>query len=108
MSASGRLDRPAKAAAAIATTMSRKKFCDDSCGNSGPSKRPATPARMLDSAHPTDDTRSALIPDSSVMRALSTTARMRRPIRVYRNISVRPTTSARVTTIVASWSRSTA
>ena len=80
-SASGRLDRPANAAAAIATTMSRKKFCDDSCGNSGPSNRPAMPARMLDSAHPTDDTRSALIPDSSVMRALSTTARMRRPIR---------------------------
>ena len=80
-SASGRLDRPANAAAAIAATMSRKKFCDDSCGNSGPSSTPAIPARMLESAQPTDETRSALIPASSVMRALSTTARMRRPMR---------------------------
>ena len=81
-SASGRLDSPANAAAAIAATTSRKKFCDDSWGNSGPSNTPAMPARMLESAHPIDETRSALIPASSVRRALSTTARMRSPIAV--------------------------
>ncbi len=82
ISASGRLERPANAAAAIAATISRKKFCAASCGKSGPSSTPAMPASMLESAQPIDETRSELMPASSVMRALSTTARIRSPMRV--------------------------
>ena len=46
---------------------------------------PAMPANNDDNAHANADTRSAAMPLSSVMRALSTTARMRRPMALNRN-----------------------
>ena len=48
----------------------------------GAMSTPARPAKNDDSAQAAADTRSAVMPLSSVIRGLSTTARMRRPIRV--------------------------
>ena len=70
-----------KAAAAIAATIRVVKLFDATCANSGASSTPARPANRLDSIHENVLTRSALIPASSVMRGLSTTARICRPMR---------------------------
>ncbi len=72
-SAHGRLTRRPIAAAAMATTMRLRKSCADSVLNLGAISTPATPANSDDSAHANAETRSALMPLSSVMRGLSTT-----------------------------------
>ena len=90
--AMGRLDSEAKAAAAMAATIKRKKLSALTWGNSGARRTPASPANRPDSIQEYDSTRSASTPASSVMRGLSTTARMRRPIVVSRRNAVsRPT-----------------
>ena len=57
----------------------------------GTSSTPASPANRLESIHEPEDTQSELMPFSSVMRGLCTTARMRSPMRVYRNRAARAT-----------------
>ena len=69
----------ASTAADIATTTSVVKLSSLTDANSGDSSTPASPAIMLQSIHDAMLTRSASIPASSVMRGLSTTARMRSP-----------------------------
>ena len=76
--------------------------------NSGASSTPARPAKRLDSIQANVLIRSALMPASSVIRGLSTTARIRRPSGDQRNRAVRPTTATTVTTIVATWLPSSA
>ena len=71
--------------------------------NSGASRTPASPAMKLDSIHETVPTRSASTPASSVMRGLSTTARIWSPRAVDRNSTVSPTTMSTVSTMVTSW-----
>ncbi len=83
--ARGRLTSAPTAAAAIATTMRLKKSPAARVLKRGAMSTPANPANRLDSAQLNADTRSARMPASSVMRGLSTTARMRRPRSVNRN-----------------------
>ena len=85
------LVRRPNAAAATAATMSVVKLLAATCANSGASSTPARPANRLDSIHENVLTRSALIPASSVMRGLSTTARICRPIADHRNSATNPT-----------------
>ncbi len=73
------VSRP-KAAAAIAAISRMVKLGAASWANSGASSTPARPANVLDNIHENALTRSALIPASSVMRGLSTTARIWSPI----------------------------
>ena len=63
------------------------------------------PANVLDSAQANAETRLAFIPLSSVMRGLSTTARMDRPIIVKRNRAARSSVPASATAIMANSSR---
>ena len=69
-----------KAAAAIAAINRIVKFGAANCANSGARSTPARPANVLESIHENALTRSALMPASSVMRGLSTTARIWSPI----------------------------
>jgi hypothetical protein len=66
---------------------------------------PAIPASRLDMTHAVVLTRSAFTPASSVIRVLSTTARMRRPTGEYRNSKSSAHTIAIVTIAVARSSR---
>ena len=84
-SAQGRLDSRPTAAAATATTTRLKKSPAASVLNRGAMSTPARPAKSDESAHAKAETRSAAMPFSSVIRGLSTTARIRRPIAVNRN-----------------------
>jgi hypothetical protein len=93
------------AAAATATTTRLKKSAAASWLKRGAMSTPASPAKNDDSAHANAETRSAAIPFSSVIRGLSTTARIRRPIAEYRNSAPRATTATTPTTIWASSSR---
>ena len=104
-SASGKLTSRPTAAAAIAITTRLKKFSAASVLNVGAMSTPANPANRLDSAQLKADTRSAKIPFSSVIRGLSTTARMRRPIDVYLNRSPRMAIAETATTMATSSSR---
>ena len=97
------LVRRPNAAAATAATMSVVKLLAATCANSGASSTPARPANRLDSIHENVLTRSALIPASSVMRGLSTTARICRPIADHRNSATNPRTATTVKTSVAIW-----
>ncbi len=63
---------------------------------------PARPAKNDESAQADADTRSAGIPLSSVIRGLSTTARMRRPITVNLKSSASPMVAEIATIIAAS------
>ena len=74
------LVRRPKAAAAIAAISRMVKFGAANWANSGARSTPARPANALDSIHENALTRSALMPASSVMRGLSTTARIWRPM----------------------------
>jgi hypothetical protein len=84
-SARGRLTRRPSAAAAMATTTRLKKSAATNVLNRGAISTPAMPAKILDSAQAKADTRSARMPASSVMRGLSTTARIASPRAVKRN-----------------------
>ena len=79
-SAIGMLVSRANAAAAIAATSRIVKFVAASCAKSGAISTPARPAKKLDSIHENALTRSALMPASAVIRGLSTTARICRPM----------------------------
>ncbi len=70
----------ANAAAAIAATSRIVKLLADSCVKSGAISTPARPANKLESIQENTLTRSELMPASAVMRGLSTTARIRRPM----------------------------
>ena len=100
-SASGMLDRLANTAAAAAATMSNVNELESTTPNKGASRTPARPASRLDNSHENVETRVALMPLSSTMRWLSTTARIRSPIGVQRNRQVSRTTTATVATRVA-------
>ena len=65
------------------------------------------PASKLDITHAVVLTRSAFTPASSVIRVLSTTARMRSPSGEYRKSTNSPSTIAIVTAAVAMSSRLT-
>ena len=78
-SARGRLVSWPTAAAAIATTTMLKNSPDEKELKRGAIRTPARPAKNDDSAQAKADTRSAEMPLSSVIRGLSTTARMRSP-----------------------------
>ena len=92
----------------MAATISRKKLSALTCGNSGASSTPANPANSPESIHDSEPTRLAFTPASSVIRGLSTTARMRRPAAVRRSSALNRPTARNVTTIVVSSSRLTA
>ncbi len=100
--ARGRLTRAPTAAAAIPTTMRLKKSGAARVLKRGAISTPARPANRLDSAHEKADTRSARMPASSVMRWLSTTARMRSPRSVKRNRAARVAMAASATAIPTS------
>ncbi len=91
------------AAAAIAAMSRKRKFSLLTWENSGASRTPARPANRLESIQATVLMRSALMPASSVMRGLSTVARIRRPSWDQRKRAVSAPTATRVTMIVASW-----
>ena len=63
------------------------------------------PANVLDRAQANAETRSALMPLNSVIRGLSTTARMDRPIIVKRNRAANSSVPASATAIMATSSR---
>ena len=73
----------------MATTTRLKKSGAASVLNRGAISTPARPANSDDSAQAKADTRSAGMPLSSVIRGLSTTARIRRPIAVNLNSAPR-------------------
>jgi hypothetical protein len=104
-SAQGRLSRRPTAAAAIATTTRLKKSGAARVLKRGAINTPARPAKKLESAQAKADTRSALMPLSSVMRGLSTTARICRPMPVKRNSAARPAIATSATAIATTSSR---
>ena len=104
-SARGRLTSFPTAAAATAITTSVKKSVELSELKRGAISTPAIPANVLDRAQANAEVRSALIPLSSVMRGLSTTARMARPSMVKRNSAPSSSVPASATAIMASSSR---
>lgn len=96
--------RPMTAAVAD-TNRNRVKSCADS-PSSGVASTPASPARPDAIIQATDDSRSALIPRSSVSERSSTAARSRSPSRVCRSSTHRATATSAVATQVISWSES--
>ena len=104
-SARGRLTSRPIAAAAMATTTRWKKSGAIRVLNRGAISTPAMPAKKLDSIQATEDTRSASIPANSVIRGLSTTARMARPREVNRNRAPRPSMPTTATPSATSSSR---
>lgn len=97
-------NRPITAAVAD-TNRKSVKSCADS-PSSGVARTPASPARPDAIIHATEDSRSALIPRSSVSDLLSTAARNRSPSRVCRISTHSPTATTAVTTQVINWSES--
>ncbi len=87
--ARGRLTSDPTAAAAMATTTMLRKSPAASELKRGAIRTPASPANSDERAHADAETRLALMPLSSVILGLSTTARMRRPITVKRNRATR-------------------
>ena len=104
-SAPGRLTSRPTAAAATAITTSAKKSALMTVPMRGAIRTPARPAKVLESAQANADTRSAWMPASSVIRGLSTTARIDRPTAVNRNSAPSSSMAATATTIAASSSR---
>ena len=104
-SARGRLTSRPTAAAAIATTTSVKKSVLMRVLNPGAMSTPASPAKVLEIAQASADTRSAGMPASSVIRGLSTTPLMARPTAVNRKRAPSRTIAATATRIWASSSR---
>ena len=94
--ASGTLTRRPTTQAASAATSRVKKWMGTSSANSGASRTPVSPASVLDKAQAIVDTRSASTPASWVIRALSTTARIRSPRPDQRSNNVSPTTTTPV------------
>jgi hypothetical protein len=68
----------------------------------GAMSTPASPANNDDRAQAKADTRSAATPLSSVMRGLSTTARMRRPTALNLNRASNPSVATTAMPIVTS------
>ncbi len=68
----------------------------------GAMSTPASPANSEDRAHANADTRSAATPLSSVIRGLSTTARICRPTAVKRNRASSPSVATTAMPIVTS------
>ena len=93
------------AAAAIATTTRLKKSPAASVLNRGAISTPAMPANSDDSIQANAETRSALMPLSSVIRPLSTTARIRRPIELKRNSAARESMATTAAPMATSSSR---
>ncbi len=89
----------------MATTTMSKKRPADRVGKRGAMSTPARPANREDSIHAEMEMRSAARPLSSVMRGLSTTARIRRPTIVKRNRATRPSIAAVATAMAISSSR---
>jgi hypothetical protein len=103
--ARGRLTSRPTAAAAMATTTRLKKSGAARVLNRGAMSTPASPANRLDSAQLKADTRSARTPVSSVMRGLSTTARICRPMPVHRNRAASASVAVNAMAIATSSSR---
>ena len=97
------LFRLPKAAAAMAAMSRNRKLASLTWEKRGASRTPAKPAKRLDRIQAMELTWSALMPASSVMRGLSTVARMRSPICDHRKSAVRPSTATTVTRTVATW-----
>ena len=97
---SGMLLRPPTTVAARAATRSVNRSIGLSDAKRGATSTPASPAIMDESIQDAIETRSAFTPLSSASRGLSTTARIRSPRLVYRNNTVRPTTTTNVETMV--------
>jgi hypothetical protein len=104
-SALGRLVRRPTAAAAMATMTRWKKSGAMSVLKRGAIRTPAMPANRLESAQAKAEIRSALMPFSSAMRGLSTTARRASPSELKRNRAPRAVMPRRATAIWASSSR---
>ncbi|CAB4365495.1 unannotated protein [freshwater metagenome] len=103
--ARGRLTSRPRMAAAIATTTRLKKSGAARVLNRGAMSTPARPAKVLDKAQLTAETRSERIPFNSVIRGLSTTARICRPIAVKRNSAAKHSMAMTATPMVVSSSR---
>ena len=95
----------ASTAAEIAATTSGVKKMLLTVPSAGAMSTPERPAMKLASIHELMLTRSAFTPASSVMRELSTTARIRRPSAVERKSTTSAITMTTVIAIVAMSSR---
>ncbi|CAM5297011.1 hypothetical protein GCM10010343_27050 [Streptomyces avidinii] len=92
-------------AAVAETNRNSVKSCAES-PSSGVASTPASPASPDAIIHAIDDSRSALMPRSSVSERLSTAARSCSPSRVCRISTHSATATRAVTTQVISWSES--
>ena len=89
----------------MATTTRLKKSAELNVLNLGAMSTPAMPAKRLESTQANAATHSALMPLSSVMRGLSTTARIWRPMALNRKSPARASMLATATPIATSSSR---